>query len=103
LRRTCSLRLNVEAIVAINTPTALSAKKTTATVPIVMMRVAGSFRPDNGDAHFSVWTMRGGTTADSRQLLDVVSGRVVAEANRHSLERPICTMLLDRHARCSMA
>ena len=34
------LRLNVEVIVAINTPAALSAKKATATVPIVMMRVA---------------------------------------------------------------
>jgi putative ABC transport system substrate-binding protein len=34
------LRLNVEVIVAINTPAVLSAKKATATVPIVMMRVA---------------------------------------------------------------
>ena len=34
------LRLNVEVIVAINTPAALSAKKATATVPVVMMRVA---------------------------------------------------------------
>jgi putative ABC transport system substrate-binding protein len=34
------VRLNVEVIVAINTPAALAAKKATATVPIVMMRVA---------------------------------------------------------------
>ncbi len=34
------LRLNVEVIVAINTPAALSVKKATANVPIVMMRVA---------------------------------------------------------------
>ena len=34
------IRLNVEVIVAINTPAALSAKRATATVPIVIMRVA---------------------------------------------------------------
>ena len=34
------LQLNVEVIVAINTPAALSAKKATTTIPIVMMRVA---------------------------------------------------------------
>lgn len=34
------LRLNAEVIVAVNTPAALSAKKATATVPIVRMRVA---------------------------------------------------------------
>jgi putative ABC transport system substrate-binding protein len=34
------VRLNVEVIVAINTPAALAAKKATATVPIVVMRVA---------------------------------------------------------------
>jgi putative tryptophan/tyrosine transport system substrate-binding protein len=38
------VRLNVEVIVAINTPAALSAKKATATVPIVVMRVADPVR-----------------------------------------------------------
>jgi ABC-type uncharacterized transport system substrate-binding protein len=34
------LRLNVEVIVAVNTPAAISAKKATTNVPVVMMRVA---------------------------------------------------------------
>ncbi|HEY7663996.1 MAG TPA: ABC transporter substrate-binding protein [Xanthobacteraceae bacterium] len=38
------LRLNAEVIVAVNTPAALSAKKATATVPIVIMRVADPVR-----------------------------------------------------------